>query len=448
MNFKVGTRCEGNYQGLGIWYSGRITNIHPEDSSVDIEYDDADVELRVRPTWVRPSLKVGDNCEANYHARGLWYSGTVVAVHESNGSFNIEYDDGDREDNVSPTLVRRKLPTQEEMISTAQQDATNQNIWCHECQCVVGPNPSSGSSADSSAAEHEELQCPKCNSCFVEVVDDVQDHPQNFAAASQVEAERRNRQQTQAAAAHENATLHDLFSSLGGLLGGLGGGGGGGGGGSGGGGGGGGGGHSNTTSTPNPWSDEASGSSDGGNGTASATGATGANENNTSTPASNFEPQQLPQGGIAATIAQVIGSITQAIPQQQGGGGGLGGMGGIGGIGSNGTVQFHVMNGTGGLNGLGGILAGLGLGGQGGGGQGGQGGGQGLEGLGALLGSMIGGGGGLASNPGDYVQSQEALEALMTQLLQASGTSHHCVAIFRCSVTVGLSWLWLLWSLC
>jgi hypothetical protein len=61
---------------------------------------------------------------------------------------------------------------------------------------------------------------------------------------------------------------------------------------------------------------------------------------------------------------------------------------------------------------------------------------------------MIGGGGGLASNPGDYVQSQEALEALMTQLLQASGTSHHCVAIFRCSFTVGLLWLWSLWSLC
>ena len=58
MNYTVGTRCEGNYQGLGIWYSGRITNIHPEDSSVDIEYDDADVELRVRPTWVRIETEV------------------------------------------------------------------------------------------------------------------------------------------------------------------------------------------------------------------------------------------------------------------------------------------------------------------------------------------------------------------------------------------------------
>ena len=46
-------------------------------------------------------------------------------------------------------------------------------------------------------------------------------------------------------------------------------------------------------------------------------------------------------------------------------------------------------------------------------------------GLGQLFTSLIGclsAGGGLASNPGDYVNSQEALEALMTQLLQAGGS--------------------------
>ena len=45
-------------------------------------------------------------------------------------------------------------------------------------------------------------------------------------------------------------------------------------------------------------------------------------------------------------------------------------------------------------------------------------------GLGQLFSSLLGGlgaGGGLASSPGDYVNSQEALEALMTQLLQAGG---------------------------
>ena len=50
----------------------------------------------------------------------------------------------------------------------------------------------------------------------------------------------------------------------------------------------------------------------------------------------------------------------------------------------------------------------------------------GAPGLGQLFSRLIGGlssGGGLASNPGNYVNSQEALEALMTQLLQAGGST-------------------------
>ena len=27
--FSVGDRCEANYQGLGVWYSGRIADISP-----------------------------------------------------------------------------------------------------------------------------------------------------------------------------------------------------------------------------------------------------------------------------------------------------------------------------------------------------------------------------------------------------------------------------------
>jgi hypothetical protein len=444
MELHVGDRCEGNYQGLGIWYPGKITNIHSEDGSIDINYDDGDVELRVRKMWVRSSLKVGDKCEANYHGRGMWYKGTILAVNETNGAFNIQFDDGDREDNVLPTLVRRQLPTQEEMIAMAERDAREQNIWCHECQCVVGPINSS---------EEGESQCPKCNGCFVEVVDDVHDHPQNFVAANQVEAERRTRQSQERT--QENQVIQNLISSLGGLFGG---------GGSGGGGGGGSGGQQSTRSseTPNPWSSTGSnrssssggggsggsggGSSGGGSGGGSGgSGGSGNNTNSSSgqdnsttnnggnTPLSAFEqgrqsalfgpasgqPLQFPQGGIASTIAQVIGSITSAIPQQNVNGG---------------NVQVHVLHGgntgggLGGLAGLSQLLAsingGSGLG-SGGGSGGGGGGDQGLEGLSAMIsnmiGSAIGGGGGLASNPGDYVNSQEALESLMTQLLQASG---------------------------
>ena len=44
-----------------------------------------------------------------------------------------------------------------------------------------------------------------------------------------------------------------------------------------------------------------------------------------------------------------------------------------------------------------------------------------LQSLTQMFAGLVGNNGGLASNPGDYVSSNEALESLMTQLLQAGG---------------------------
>jgi hypothetical protein len=396
--FSTGDRCEANYQGLGIWYSGCVTNVHA-DQSMDINYDDGDVELRVRQTWVRCGLSIGDLCEGNFHGRGMWYPGNVHAVHD-NGSMDLVFDDGDHEENVPPNQVRRRLPTTQEMASSAERDAENQNIWCHECQSVVG---------NAAGTDGGELQCPRCNGFFVEIVDDVQDHPQNFAAATQVETERRSRQQAEASA-RQSAIIQQLFSSLGGLMGGgaqqasqqtVG---------SGASGSSGDGGNGSSTSSPSlPSSDES--------GQGQATGQGGNHPNPMPGTAVSFGSGgrvgvgvgggggggggggALPEGGIAAAISQVIGSITQAIPQQSDGNG----------------IQFHVVHG--GLDGIGG-LSGLGVGAQGGSPDI-------MQNLTQFLGNMLGGqgAGGLASNPGDYVNSTEALESLMTQLLQASGGS-------------------------
>ena len=66
------------------------------------------------------------------------------------------------------------------------------------------------------ADENSPLACPRCGGSFVEIVDSVQDHPHNFAAINQLEAERRSRAQAQALA-REGALLQSLISQMGGF---------------------------------------------------------------------------------------------------------------------------------------------------------------------------------------------------------------------------------------
>ena len=80
----------------------------------------------------------GDLCEGNFRAHGIWYPGKISVVHEADGFVDIEYDDGDAEARVPPTRVRRRLPTQQELLRQHSATLLRKNLWCHECQAVVG----------------------------------------------------------------------------------------------------------------------------------------------------------------------------------------------------------------------------------------------------------------------------------------------------------------------
>eukprot|EP00600_Ochromonadales_sp_CCMP1393_P017320 CAMPEP_0175035808 /NCGR_PEP_ID=MMETSP0005-20121125/23433_1 /TAXON_ID=420556 /ORGANISM="Ochromonas sp., Strain CCMP1393" /LENGTH=256 /DNA_ID=CAMNT_0016296923 /DNA_START=1 /DNA_END=769 /DNA_ORIENTATION=+ len=50
---------------------------------------------------------VGDKVEANYRGRGRWYPGVVASDNSDDGTFDIDYDDGEKETSVEPALVRK-----------------------------------------------------------------------------------------------------------------------------------------------------------------------------------------------------------------------------------------------------------------------------------------------------------------------------------------------------
>ena len=49
-----GCRVEGNYKGRGRWYPGKIKKHHEEDNTYDVAYDDGDKERRMQPRFIRP----------------------------------------------------------------------------------------------------------------------------------------------------------------------------------------------------------------------------------------------------------------------------------------------------------------------------------------------------------------------------------------------------------
>ena len=50
--FLEGDKVEGNYRGRGRWHPGRIKRVNNDDS-YDIDYDDGEKEARMRPEMVR-----------------------------------------------------------------------------------------------------------------------------------------------------------------------------------------------------------------------------------------------------------------------------------------------------------------------------------------------------------------------------------------------------------
>ncbi|TMW64474.1 hypothetical protein Poli38472_011354 [Pythium oligandrum] len=143
----TGDVVEANYKGKGRFYRGKIIRKHV-DGTFDIEYDDGDVEKRVeaenvkavdrdreggsgddnrrstgkggtagddRDSGVRspsgrskskaPPLSTGDVVEANYKGKGRFYRGKIIRKHVD-GTFDIEYDDGDVEKRVEAENVK------------------------------------------------------------------------------------------------------------------------------------------------------------------------------------------------------------------------------------------------------------------------------------------------------------------------------------------------------
>tara|TARA_X000001036_G_scaffold48074_1_gene38421 strand:+ start:529 stop:1575 length:1047 start_codon:yes stop_codon:yes gene_type:complete len=104
--FTIGNRVLSNWKNAGPLYFGTIADLNP-DGTYDIQYDDGDAELRVEQSRIHlaPNLSVGDRVFVNWKAHGYYFPAYVAAIHPDH-TIRVDYDDGDKEDNVPLSRVR------------------------------------------------------------------------------------------------------------------------------------------------------------------------------------------------------------------------------------------------------------------------------------------------------------------------------------------------------
>ena len=104
---------EARYRGRSKYYPGRIARDRG-DGTYDIDYDDGEKETRVLEEYIKAAgggggdgegLRVGDKVEARYRGRSKYYPGKIARVH-SDGTFDVNYDDGESERGVQRHLIR------------------------------------------------------------------------------------------------------------------------------------------------------------------------------------------------------------------------------------------------------------------------------------------------------------------------------------------------------
>ena len=112
-SFREGDKIEADYRGRGKIYPGKISRDRGDDT-YDIDYDDGERETRVSKRLIRSKdgggsskLEEGDKVEARYRGREKYYPGKVTRD-RGDGTYDIAYDDGERETRVAKRLIRKK----------------------------------------------------------------------------------------------------------------------------------------------------------------------------------------------------------------------------------------------------------------------------------------------------------------------------------------------------
>ncbi len=93
-------------KGKGRWYNkGKVARMNINGTH-DVQYDDCEVQTKVAGPKKKERFNVvGDIVECNYRGKGKWFKGQIFEIN-ADGTYDILYDDGDRENSVERFNIR------------------------------------------------------------------------------------------------------------------------------------------------------------------------------------------------------------------------------------------------------------------------------------------------------------------------------------------------------
>merc|ERR1711939_1083474 len=99
-------KVQVNFKGAGRYYPGTIQAKNSQTCTYNIVYDDGDRETNVPEIRIKPecSYNVGAKVLGNWASYGKYYSGAVTA--KSGNTYTIRYFDGTTENNVPCKRIR------------------------------------------------------------------------------------------------------------------------------------------------------------------------------------------------------------------------------------------------------------------------------------------------------------------------------------------------------
>lgn len=133
--FVKGDKVLANWKNRGQWYPGKIVALASNDNSkvYSIQYDDGDREDKVAATRIKKLpkatdsvLNLGDRVMGAYlgarGGHGHWYPGKISKVNKD-GTYTIAYNDGDIEDKVPADRIK-KVATADDQAPVSGTTAT------------------------------------------------------------------------------------------------------------------------------------------------------------------------------------------------------------------------------------------------------------------------------------------------------------------------------------
>ena len=105
----LGEKIEALYKGKKNWYAGVVDQYDEDAGTYDVTYDDGEVEKGVKQENIARApgdseLEVGARIEAKYKGKKKYYPGKIAA--RAGDTYDIDYDDGEKESGVARNLIR------------------------------------------------------------------------------------------------------------------------------------------------------------------------------------------------------------------------------------------------------------------------------------------------------------------------------------------------------